>query len=91
MRNPSEFELHELADQIDDFEQNPVWLHILAYMQRIYADSAEEALNHPEDSIKCSKASGRAEAIRMISGFKSNIPVLAAATKVMQDGKRDSE
>ena len=87
----SEFELLELADKIDDFELNPVWHHIFAYMQRIYADAAEDALNNPDKGIEVAKASGRAEAIRLITNFKENIPVLKAAMKVAENGRRNQE
>ena len=90
-KQPSINELRELKDQIELFKQNPVWQHILAYMQRLYMDAAEEALNTSATesmpiALQVKWASGIAHAVRMISQFESNIPLLKAAGGVKEDG-----
>lgn len=78
-QEPTREELDRLRDQIELFLQNEIWLGIVAYMQRIYADAAEIALNNPGDTIKVAKASGMAEAVRMVTNFPEGIEVFAKA------------
>jgi hypothetical protein len=78
MESPTQIELSELKDQIQLFKDGPVWQHVLRYMQSLYADAAEEALG-ADDITKVKWASGIAHAVRMISNFDENIPVLKRA------------
>lgn len=86
-REPTIQELDELRDQIELFMQNEIWLGIVGYMQRIYADAAEIALNNPGDTIKVAKASGMAEAVRMITNFPEGIEVFAKALGAQNNGR----
>jgi hypothetical protein len=72
-------EKSELKDAIELFDNNPVWRHILVFMQRMYQDSCEEALN-AKTLEEVARARGRAEAVRMIAEYK-NIPALSAALR----------
>ena len=71
-------ELDELKDQLAMFKENPIWQHVLHYMQALYADAAEEALG-ADDISKVKWASGIAHAVKMIASFDDHIPVLKAA------------
>lgn len=87
--NPSltRSELDQLKDQIELFMVNEIWLGIVSYMQRIYADAAEQALNNPGDTIKCARASGMAEAVRLISNFHDGIEVFRKALGARDNGR----
>lgn len=84
MAEPTQIELSQLKDEVEEFKQNPIWQHILVYMQTMYADAAEEALNADEGGntsliAKVKFAGGIAHAIRMIAKFDENIPVIKRA------------
>ena len=71
----------ELKDQIEFLKANPVWQMFYGLMQRIYQDSAEEALLNPDNIKVCCMAAGRAEAIRTLLKFEDTIPALVRAKK----------
>lgn len=87
-RQPTNEELGRLRDQIELFLQNEIWLGIVAYMQRIYADAAEQALNNPGDTIAVAKASGMAEAVKMITNFPAGIEVFSRALGAQNGGRQ---
>lgn len=78
MSEPTQLELSQLKDDLEQFKATAMWHHVLMYMQQLYADAAEEALA-AEDITKVKWASGIAHAVRMISSFDDNIPVLKRA------------
>lgn len=87
MLNPSKAELSELKDQLVLFRQNPIWQHILAFMQAMYASAAEEALSVDFTDTKRTaavRAGGMAQAIKQISQFDDYIPVLRAAKELKE-------
>lgn len=77
-QQPTELELSQLKDELEQFKATTMWKLVLIYMQRLYADAAEEALA-ADDIAKVKWASGVAHAVKMISTFDDNIPVLRQA------------
>ena len=78
METITQTELSELKDEIERFKAGPIWAHILVYMQSMYATVAEDALGANDINV-VKWAGGVAHAIKMISEFDENIPLLKRA------------
>lgn len=76
----------EIRDSVEMFKAGRIWQHIVIFMQQMYADAAESALQKSGDAMTIAMearfSAGIAYAVRMISQFDDNIPLFKQAKEI---------